>query len=533
MKKHNAAGAKRRSMVATGYACLVVSIVLGLFGVLSLQAQPRRQPLSQYDIPGLKTEISADLKGIDIADALDFFALKSEDLKIVASPQVTGTVRLYMADVTVGEALETALAINRLAYVVEGDVIHVMTANEYKTLYGIDFYDMREVKTFQLKYASPKDVAQMLQNVKSEKGEIVFNDKTGILILKDIPSRLEEMETVVKGSEIPTLTRPDPTETQVFRLQYARVEDVQAELNNMLSTEVGRARYDKRTNTAIITDLPHKLEEIEKLVQAFDEKSNEVFIEARIVQVTLSDTFRWGIDWNELAKWSLPVEFIEDGIDLDKAQLSLMTTNNLTQNLVFDALKNFGETKLLSDPRITVEDGNEATLQVVTSEAYEAGSSEVDSGGVTTSYTNFEFVDVGITLTVIPKINDEGFINMLIRPEVSSIASWYGGEEGAAQARAKGSVPVVKRSTAETTVTVKDGVTIVIAGLIDETASTSTSKFPLLGDIYGIGKLFRHTSEETLRRETIIFLTPHLVSGDKSFGWAGSYAGKELKGLRE
>ena len=533
MMKHNAHGLRQRSMIKAGCIRLLTGLTVTVLGMMSAQAQPARKSLSEYDIPGLKAQISADLKGIDIADALDFFALKSEDLKIVASPQVSGTVRLYMADVTVGQALETALAINRLAYVVEDGVIHVMSANEYKTLYGVDFYDMREVRTYQLKYASAQDVAQMLQNVKSEKGEIIYNDKTGILILKDIPSRLDEMETIVEGSEIPTLTRPEPTETQIFRLQYARIEDIQGEINNVLTPELGRARYDKRTNTAIITDLPHKLEEVERLVTAFDHKSNEVFIEARIVQVTLSDTFRWGIDWNELAKWSLPVEFIGKDVDLDKANLSLMTTNNLTQNLVFDALKNFGDTKLLSDPRITVEDGNEATLQVVTSEAYEAGSSEVDSGGVTTSYTNFEFVDVGITLTVIPKINDEGFINMLIRPEVSSIASWYGGDAGPAAPRSQGSVPVIKRSTAETTVTVKDGVTIVIAGLIDENTTKATSKFPLLGDIYGIGKLFTHTSDETVRRETIIFLTPHLVSGDKSFGWTGSYAGKELKGLRE
>jgi type II secretory pathway component GspD/PulD (secretin) len=196
------------------------------------------------------------------------------------------------------------------------------------------------------------------------------------------------------------------------------------------------------------------------------------------------------------------------------------------------ALKTFGETRLLSDPRLTVQDGHEATLEVVTSEAYEAGTSEVDSGGVTTSYRNFEFIDVGVSLSVIPKINDEGFVNMLIKPEVSSVISWYGGASGPAEERSAGAVPIVKRSTAETTVTVKDGVTIVIGGLIDESTVSTEQKVPILGNIPLLKYLFRRTSDSTERRETIIFLTPHIVTGDRSMPW-DTYEEKQIKGLRE
>lgn len=515
-------------------ACLWIGIAAALLSPLRLYAGEAGKALTDYDIPGLDVNVSVDLKGIDVVEALKFFAIKGEDLNIVASSQVAGTVHLYMSDVTVGEALQTLFAINRLAYVVRGSIIQVMSEAEYQTLYGVPFYDMRETRAFQLKYASAQRVARMLDNMRSERGSIVYNDDTGTLIIRDIPSRLREMEGVIDTSEIPTLKRPEPTETKVYTLQYAALADVQPEINNVLTPEVGRARFDRRTRTVIVTDLPHVFEEMDRLIEAFDRKSPEVYIEARIVQVTLSDNYRFGIDWTELSRWALPITLIEQGIDLrEDGRLSLLTTAPLNQTFIIDALNTFGETELLSDPRITVEDGSEATLKVVTSEAYEAGTSEVDSGGVTTSYTTFEFVDVGVSLSVIPKINDEGFINMLIRPEVSSIASWYGGVGGPAAPRSQGSVPVIKRSTAETTVTIKDGVTIMIAGLIDESNDTQLAKFPILGDLPGFGKLFRSTSEVKERRETIIFLTPHIVHGDEPFDWSPGHAGKELKGLRQ
>lgn len=489
-------------------------------------------PLSEYDIPGLQQTISIDLKGMEIVEGLEYFAIQYE-LNIVASNQISGAVHLYLENVTVAQALQALLSMNRLAYVVDNDIIRVMTENEYRTLFGQAFYDLRVTRTFKLQYASARNVSALLQNLKSERGEIVFDENTGTLIVTDIPEKMDRMAQVVNEADLPTITRQAPTETKTYMLQYADVEELQTEINGVLTPDVGTARFNKRTNSLIVSDLPHKVAIIDEIVSTFDRKTREVFIEARIVQVTLSDAFQLGIDWASLQdEWKLPVEIIAKDVDLRHANLSLLTTGALTQTFMLKALKTFGETRLLSDPRLTVQDGHEATLEVVTSEAYEAGTSEVDSGGVTTSYRNFEFIDVGVSLSVIPKINDEGFVNMLIKPEVSSVISWYGGASGPAEERSAGAVPIVKRSTAETTVTVKDGVTIVIGGLIDESTVSTEQKVPILGNIPLLKYLFRRTSDSTERRETIIFLTPHIVTGDRSMPW-DTYEEKQIKGLRE
>lgn len=508
------------------------------------------KPLADYGFEGLKTTTTLDLRGIDVVEAIKFLANKGA-LNIIASKEVAGSVHLLMDSVSVGDALETVLAANRLAYMVKGNIIQVMSENEYRALTGVNFYDDRVMKVYQLANASAKDVATMLQPIKSERGEIVYDDAAGTLIIRDISAKLSDMEQVIGIVD----KEGEKLVTEKFVLQYGKIEEVQAEVAKTLSPDRGMMRTDKRTKTLIVTDTAEKIAEIKEIVASFDTRTKSVYIEARIVSVSLTDQFQFGIDWGAISKWTLPVEVVAEGVYLNdlfhrgdystdpmgnqEVPARMKTYGALNQDLIFDILDTFGDTELISDPRITVENGKEATLQVVTSEAYEAGSSEVDSGGVTTSYTNFEFIDVGVTLSVLPEINDEGFISLRIKPEISNISDWYGGENGSAAPRSAGSVPIVRRSTAETTVTVKDGVTVMIAGLIDEAKSENVSKVPFLGDIYGIGKLFRHTSESSVRRETIIFLTPHIVYGDETVE-SGGYSSptlpkgdKQLKGLRD
>ncbi len=523
----------RRAIKLT-LACVALAMGTALFAQAPDQQLQNAswKPLSQYEFEGLQKMVSVDLRGIDVVEAIKFLAVEGK-LNVVISKDVAGQLHLLLDKVTVAEGLQNIFSISNLAYEVRGNVIKVMSAREFKALHGVEFYDRRVTETFELTYADPSKVASVLQNLKSDKGEIIYDDNTGTLIVRDIPEKMGQIRQLVKSAELPTLGRRLPLETRFYRLQYARVADVQDDIQQVVS-EKGLVKADTRTNTLIVTDLPVNFEDIESHVQNLDRKVPEVHIQAKIIEVTLSDNYEFGIDWAELSSWSLGMNFLESDIDLKTdGRLQLMTTTGVEQNIIFDALKRIGEVQVLADPSITVQDGNEATIKVITDQPYESGTSEVDSGGVTTSYTNYEFIEVGVSLTVIPTINDEGFINMLISPEISSLRNeWYGGDPQAA-----GAVPVVTKSTASTTVTIKDGVTVMIAGLIREELEDTESKFPLLGDIYLLGKLFTHNEQVTSRSETIIFITPHVVDGTKSLDFARSAGGdgkgsKRIKGLR-
>ena len=522
-------------------------IVTAIFAAITLWPLPlsgengmteQRKPISQYDFEGLKKKESLDLRAMDIVDVLKFLAIEG-NLNIVAGKDVAGPVSLLINDVSIGDALEIILSLNNFAYEVQGNIIKIMPAKDYKALYGVDFYDQKETVIRQLKYASAKNVAAMLGSVKSDIGKIIYDDSTGTLVMIDTPAKIKEMEEVINTSEMPTVSRVLPTETKVFELKYAIADSIKDEIGKTLTPEIGTMRIDKRTNTIVVTDLPHQLKKIETIVGAFDRKTREVFIEAKIVEVTLSDQFQLGIDWTYISQYKhmfadhkrayriTPVTHLPLGLTSGYGQLAIASIATSDLAFTLQALESVGETKILSNPHLTVEESREATIKVIEHQPYQLQTTTTASGGTTTTSTNYEFVDVGVTLNVKPLINEDGFISMVIKPEVSSISTWYGGA-----AQAAGSVPVVKSANAETTVTIKDGVSIIIAGLIKDNKTKTVNKLPVLGDIPILGYFFKNISDDIRRTETVVFITPRVVDGSKPFLMDRDMP-KSSRGIRE
>jgi len=484
-----------------------------------------------HDFPGLKNKISVDLRGMDIVDVLKFLAIEG-DLNIMMAKGISGPVDLLIDEVTIGDVFEILLSLNDLAYEIQGNVIKVLYNDTYKITQGVDFWDQRQTVIYQLKYASAQKVGTLLGNIKSDVGKIVFDDETGMIVMVDTPDKIKEMKEVLEKSDLETVYRYLPTETRVFELKYATVEDIETKVQESLSYNIGVAKSDVRTNSIVVTDLPHQMKKIVTLIEAFDRKTREVFIEAKVVQVTLSDTHKWGVNWSKLIKQrglnrnfditpavALPLSLTTVG------SLNITSTSDGNLSVLLEALDNIGETKILSNPHIAVEEGKEASINVVTTQPYsETTTTTTDSA--TTASTEFSFVDVGVKLTVTPKINPDGFISILVSPEISSITSFYPSDADDER------VPVVESSTASTTVTVKDGTTIIIAGMIKDTKTMSVNKIPKLGDVPILGKLFSNESNVIQRTETIVFLTPNIITGESAFVLERDKE-KKIKGIRE
>ncbi len=495
-----------------------------------------RKPISEYSFPGLHKKISLDVREMDMSQLLKFLATEG-DLNIITSKSVTGPVSLLINNVTIGDALELVLAMNGFAYQVKGNIITVMTTAESKTMFGVEFYDQRKTALYQLKYASPKNVAAILANVKSDIGKIVFDDTTGTLVLIDTPGKVKEMDAIIRKQELPTVSRVMPTEVQVFELRYAKIETIKDEIAKVLTPEIGSMRTDIRTNSLVVTDLPHVIKKVEILVNAFDRKVREVFIDAKIVEVTLNDKFQWGVDWSKVIKVAgkfsaltlvpqagFPL-FLDKVTGMGKMTVSTTSSNNKL-DVVLEALDTLAETRIISNPHITVEEGKEAKVEVIEKQPYQEQTTTTATGGTTTNALSYQWVDIGVSLSVTPHINQDGYISMVIKPVVSSISSWYGGAPQAA-----GSVPVVKSANAQTSVTIKDGVTIIIAGLVKDNKTKSEAKIPVLGSIPWVGWAFKRINDEVSKTETIVFLTPRIVNGEAAFLLEKDQP-KPLKGLK-
>lgn len=450
--------------------------------------------------------ISLDIKGIEITDFLRILSIKIGK-SIVPTKGVTGRATFYLNDLSFEEALDVVLITQDLACERKGKIIYIMTSSEYERFYGKKYNERRKFKGVKLNYAKPSSISNVLGQIKSDVGKIIIDENTGTLLLIDIPEKLELLEQAIKVLD-------QPLKTRIFDLKYAKPADMKQQLSAALTTGAGEIFTDDRTNRIVVSDLPKKMEEISNLVDTFDVKSQQVFIEAEIVQITFNKHFQRGIDWEKIfAQNSLKdLDFVgKFPVSPALSSYQKITVGKLPRDnytVTMQLLHTYGDTKILSRPRIAVLNNQEAKILVGAREAY---VSQTLSQAETTTVTseNVQFIDVGVKLLVVPVINKDGFVTMKIKPEVSSVRETVVTSLGSR-------IPIVETSEAETSVTVKDGTMIMIAGLMKEEKRDDHLGIPVLSDIPFLGSLFGTRSKQNKQTELIIFFTPHIISGDAS-----------------
>jgi type IV pilus assembly protein PilQ len=177
-----------------------------------------------------------------------------------------------------------------------------------------------------------------------------------------------------------------------------------------------------------------------------------------------------------------------------------------------------GNAKILTDPTLVVQEGQEATVRLV-ERVLTSVETEVDPlSGVRTTTPTFE--DAGLTLTVnIEKIDDNGFVNLSVSPTVASPGTAVVFDSGGGTDNVL--TPLQKRELSSGLLRLRDGQTLILSGIIQETDRTTISKVPILGDIPILGALFRSTNNEKARNEVVILLTPQLIDDNprSQFGY--------------
>ncbi|MEE8360011.1 MAG: secretin N-terminal domain-containing protein, partial [Candidatus Omnitrophota bacterium] len=495
-------------------------------------------------IGGMQGKISLDLRNIDIIDALKFLSGKA-NLNIITTRKVSGRITLAVQDVIVQDVFDIMLRSNDLAYLLRGNIYNIMSNDEYRALVGRKFADMRKIKIFRLKYAIPEQAFTLLDTLKSDIGRVLVEPDSGTALVMDTPDSIKVIENALN-----TLDRQNVV--RIFKLQYARAIDVEEQLKARLDAKkVGTIKADERQNLVIVQALPNRMNEVERLIEALDQKTKEVLIDSQIIKVRFINSEDWSFRWEGLfnigVKYGLtyfgstPFAAVQAAGDAfrTRSQVADDVNNNIGSypfsgttdllnssipvvpgesmhigivnrnrdfDLFFRWLKTVGDTQLLSNPKISVINNQEARIHVGERQAYV--TTTTTTGQTTTTVSEeVTFVDVGIQLSVTPTINDDGYIRMKIKPEISSVTDTLITPSG-------NKIPIIDTSTAETTVLVKDGATIVIGGLRKDEKTKAESGVPFLKDLPLIGKLFKASLEGTDRVELIILITPYIVEGD-------------------
>lgn len=446
-----------------------------------------------------------NFKDVDITDVFGILSQKS-GLNIVVGNNVTGKVTLYLRDVTAQDVLDIVSKANDLAYIKEARLIQIMTGADYERIYGRKFFKKTKTVIEKLNYISVADTVPMLERLKSPSGMVLADSRSGTISLNDLPENILDMVAFIREIDVPRKSR-------VFDLTYAKAEDLSERVNLVLTPTVGSMRFDKRTNKISVTDTPDKIREVEALIAAFDVKERQVAIEAKIVQVILNEQHQMGVDWQTIidSKHQLKLEGNFDVLGAaDKfGRFSIGTVDTDKYQAMIEALDTFGKTQNLSNPHIMAINNQEAKILVGSTEPYVTSTTTTPASGPTTTAETVNFIEVGVKLYVTPTVHNDGYVTLKIKPEVSSVT-------GNLKTSNNNTIPIVETSEAETTVLVKDGVTIVIGGLIKDEMINSDRNVPVLGKLPLIGGVFRNKDHQTRKTELVIFLTPQIINGNVS-----------------
>ncbi len=397
-------------------------------------------------------KISLVFDDANIRNILQLIAEVS-DLNIIAGDDVKGTITLRLVDVPWDQALELIMDIKGLGMLRDGNIVRIM----------------------------PKERIRKMQQ------EQFTASRT-----------LEKMEDLV---------------TEVVTVNYTDVGSVASKSGKRL-TERGSIIEDVRDKKLIITDVPSAVASIKQLVALLDTPERQVLIEARIVEA--ASTFsrdlgvNWGITYDNNPSGTSSVEGdtgMGGSFALNPASIAAGSAgfasdftfgrvglDKLVLDLRIAALETSGHGRIVSTPRVTTLNGEEAEISQGTEIPYTTTS---DEG------TKTEFKKAELSLKVRPEINPDGSIFLEIEAKNDS--------RGATVPTGLGSAPAIDTKQAQTKVLVQDGETTVIGGIFIEDKQESDAGVPYLQHIPFIGYLFKSHSVSNERRELLIFITPRIL----------------------
>ena len=345
-----------------------------------------------------------------------------------------------------------------------------------------------ETKVIPLLYAEASGIMASLHQMKSSTGEITYNEENHTLILKDMPEQLEAMSAFVKEVDI-------LLETEVFKLEYAKAQDIIGQVTEVLTKSVGQAEVNIEDNSIMATDTPLTIGKIQEIIMKLDRVNKAVKIETKILQIVLNDEHATGVDWEAIVSDHQSYQFpgFTSKANLsDAGQLNMGVVSREDYDILLDALDTVGVVREISDDIIIAKSEETRTISILPlREVPSKNSNSGEDGKIIEADHPVGISPVRVEYHLSTMIHRDGVLTAVIKPEIIGGPTDQSG----------------KASEGNAEVQAKDGSTIVIGSLFDEVLVESAWKVPLLGDLPLLGFVFRNQGEELRTAEIITFLT--------------------------
>ena len=356
---------------------------------------------------------------------------------------------------------------------------------------------------------------------------ITINPRTNSLLVGGTEHYVELVEQIIDALDSNSARQRT---SEVIRLKNSQAPDVASAIRSFLDQErqkaiqalgadaaASAARMFDQEEVAIVAEPTgnalllaanqHYFDQVRKIVEDLDKPQPQVLIQVLLAEVTLDNGSDLGVEWSVSGKKGDKNYSVGSSLGVANSLKTLggfssaLTGSDL--NFLIRALATTSKLQVLSRPQIVTADDMPASVNIGQRVPLVDQSRLDVQNNLTTSYT---YQDVGVNLTVTPKISADGFVKMEISLTNSDISTT------SVQINSSSKVPIINQRRATTTVTAQSGQTIVIGGLISTSDDKEVQKLPWLGDVPLLGVLFRTTTVTRERKELVILLTPQVLA---------------------
>lgn len=395
-------------------------------------------------------------------------------------------------------------------------------------------------KTFYLDHVLAIDTLEYLEVLVSDRGVIQVDPRKNSIIVTDLPGRVDRIEETLAVIDQELATR-------TWVVDYADLDFLAENIEARIPPEMGEIVVNEEVHQITVTGIPSKLDEIDTFIKTADVQRKQVYIEAFIVEVGTDVEREFNINWSYFgSRGESPIFFdagtgfnpeggrlnvgqlpysvpLHGALELnDSGQIVRPIVTNIEGNNVIDRIEGANlavtldyldernKATVLSSPRVAVQDGEEATFENATQVPFVSSTTffnnAINNLGTTNNTNRVEFIDVGTILKVLPRITTKENILLDISAEDSTFV-----EVRVLASDQESTVPQKTVRRAETQLRIQSGDTVVLGGLRRDRAAKAETRTPFLGDLPGIGRLFRYPNKSSEKNTLLIFITPTIV----------------------
>ena len=455
---------------------------------------PRRRD-RRADLPGT---ISMNFKGADMIDILRLLSAQHK-INIITGPEVEGEVTVSLKDVDLWTALDAILKVNGYDYFQQGNIVVVKPADE-------EMFGELDTRVFKMNYVDASAVSSALSSVLSEKGQIQLYSPVMA------GSAGGSGGGSGGGGEAGGGGGGGGGLAGALGGGGGGAAAGGGGGGAAGGGGAGGAGGGPVYDHIVITDLAQNFDRIQNIINELDKKIPQINISVKFIETKLTTDERLGINWDLRTSLTGPsiqadAGTVENLIELGTtilssgSQLRLATLSIPMFSSIMELMGSDADTKLLQEPQVTTFENTTAEIGIGTSYPVLIPGSDATAFGAETY--QFEDVEINVSLSVTPRINEERYVSLSLSATVQALVGFAGPNSDR---------PIISDRSTTTRVMVGNGETLLIGGLIFDQVNESTTSPPLIGSIPFLKRFFTHTRTSTEQRELLIFITPNIIN---------------------